>query len=98
MGVKPSRYANRDRRWPALRLQALRRDDFKCVKCGTRGRLEVDHIQPVAERPDLAFELSNVQSLCPWCHVVKTRKEMGLPEPNPERKKWKLLVANMQNK
>lgn len=42
---------------------AKRRDGFRCVKCGQRIRLEVDHVLPVRDRPDLAFDLSNLQTL-----------------------------------
>jgi 5-methylcytosine-specific restriction endonuclease McrA len=94
MGVnRPGRWALRDPRWPALRLQALRRDGFRCVQCGARGRLEVDHIERVDKRPDLAFELSNTQSLCGTCHNAKTRRELGQSPPDPERKKWRRLLA-----
>jgi 5-methylcytosine-specific restriction endonuclease McrA len=94
MGVnRPGRWALRDPRWPALRLQALRRDGWACVKCGARGRLEVDHIERVDKRPDLAFELSNTQSLCGTCHNAKTRRELGQAPPDPERRKWRRLLA-----
>jgi 5-methylcytosine-specific restriction endonuclease McrA len=94
MGVKrPGRWAIQDRRWPALRLQALRRDGWKCRVCGSRLRLEVDHIQPVRDRPDLAFELSNLQTLCNVHHAEKTRRETNAPQPSPERQKWLALLA-----
>ena len=98
MGVKrPGRWAIQDRRWPALRLQALRRDGWQCVKCGKRGRLEIDHIEPVRDRPDLAFCLSNLQTLCGVCHATKTRGETNAPQPNPERKKWQELLDMTNN-
>ena len=84
------------RRWKALRVQALRRDGFVCVQCGARHRLEVDHIQPVRDRPDLSFDLSNLQVLCAACHTRKTRLECGHPELSPERRKWRDLVADMR--
>lgn len=89
---RPSRKVQKDKRWPALRLQALRRDDWKCVKCGSRYRLQVDHVLAVRFAPDLAFKLSNLQTLCGQCHAVKTRKELNLSAPNPERLKWLRLV------
>jgi 5-methylcytosine-specific restriction endonuclease McrA len=63
----------RSRRWVALRLQAKRRDGFRCTSCGTRGRLEVHHVNAVRDRPDLAFDLSNLTTLCPRCHVETER-------------------------
>lgn len=81
------------KRWQAVRKQAKDRDGWKCVECGTRGvRLEVDHIKPVRHAPDLAYELTNLQTLCTPCHSRKTRIEIGLGKPNPEREKWKALL------
>ena len=93
MGVKPGRWALRDRRWPALRLQALRRDGWKCVQCGSRHRLEVDHVLPVRDHPDRAFDLSNLQVLCATHHTEKTLHDIGRA-PNPERQKWLDVVRN----
>jgi 5-methylcytosine-specific restriction endonuclease McrA len=85
----------RDRRWPALRLLALRRDGWKCVKCGSRHRLEVDHILSVATRPDLAFDLDNTQTLCGSCHAKKTRQERGIGDTDPERNRWRTAVDDL---
>ena len=95
MGVMWTRYSDRvirSRRWRALRLKALRRDKWRCVTCGSAGRLEVDHKEPVRERPDLAFDLGNVQSLCPSCHARKSRVECGHPELSPQRRAWRDLL------
>ena len=82
----------RDRRWPALRQAALRRDDWKCVRCGERRRLEVDHRDPVRTHPEKAFDLANLQTLCVRCHAMKTRIEVGMGRPDPKREAWKRLV------
>ena len=89
---RPSRIVQRDKRWPAIRLAAKRRDGWKCVRCGAVGRLEVDHVKPVRTHPELSFELSNTQTLCPSCHTKKTRQEINLPEPNPQRQAWRDLL------
>lgn len=86
----------RSARWRALRLEVLRRDDFKCTQCGTRGRLEVDHVIPIRKRPDLAYDMSNLQSLCASCHTKKTRIEQGHKPPDPERIKWLRAVRDMR--
>ncbi|MDT0635046.1 HNH endonuclease [Spectribacter hydrogenooxidans] len=91
---RPSRAVLKSRRWPALRIQALRRDGWRCVQCGRRGRLEVDHIQAVRHAPALAFDLANLQTLCPSCHSRKTRRDIGLPEPDPERDRWRELLRD----
>lgn len=84
----------RDRRWPALRLATKRRDNFQCVKCGGAGRLEVDHIKPVRDAPELAFDLDNLQTLCVRCHSAKTKLEVGFGEfeSDPKRAAWRDLV------
>ncbi len=83
----------RTQRWKALRLLALRRDGFRCAKCSAHGRLEVDHIVSVRDAPERAFDLDNLQALCPRCHGSKTRRELGFPEVSPERAEWRRAVA-----
>jgi 5-methylcytosine-specific restriction endonuclease McrA len=88
----------RDRRWPALRLAAKRRDRFRCVVCGAVGRLEVDHVKPVRDAPNLAFDLTNLQTMCASCHARKTRIEVGWQDAvNPARQAWRDLVRDMRN-
>lgn len=101
MGVKThkrhSARITRTRRWKALRLIALRRDGFRCVECRAPGRLDVDHIKPVREAPELAFELSNLQSLCAACHGRKTAAEVGLAPIDPRKLAWRNAVKALQN-
>jgi 5-methylcytosine-specific restriction endonuclease McrA len=75
-----------------VRQQALRRDDWRCVRCGSRHGLEIDHIQPVRDRPDLGFSLDNLQTLCGRCHAAKTRVEVGHAPLPPARKQWRDLL------
>ncbi len=89
-----SRAVSKSRRWPALRQQALRRDGFKCVKCSSRHKLQVDHIKPVRDAPELSFEIENLQTLCRQCHSSKTREEIHGPV-NPDRESWRNLVLSM---
>lgn len=86
----------KSRRWKALRLQALRRDGWRCVQCGGRRRLEVDHIKPVRTHPELSFVLENLQTLDARCHSRKTRIEIGLgAEPDPRRDDWRAFVNEL---
>lgn len=82
----------RSARWSALRLAALRRDGWRCVSCGTRGRLEVDHIKPVRTHPELSFALDNLQPLCARCHARKTAIECGFAPLDPRRQAWRDLL------
>lgn len=86
----------RTERWKALRQQALRRDGFACRGCGARGRLEVDHVKPVRSHPELAWDLGNLQSLCPSCHTRKTRLECGHPPLSEDRSKWRTAVRQLE--
>lgn len=85
----------KDPRWAVARLAAKRRDGWKCVKCGARGRLEVDHIERVKHRPELAYELTNLQTLCGVCHSRKTAIETGIAPLDPKRQAWRDLLAAM---
>jgi hypothetical protein len=56
------------------RTQVFRRDKFTCVFCGARNGngksviLNADHIKPVAEYPNLIYEVENGRTLCHECH------------------------------
>jgi len=102
MGVKWDRHSNRiikTKRWKSVRYLAKKRDGFKCVQCGAVGRLEVDHIKPVRLAPELAYDLNNLQTLCPSCHSKKTIIEIGLSrEATPDQKAWQSAVQALYKK
>ena len=91
-----SRRIIRTKRWRGLRFEVLRRDGFRCVQCGARGRLEVDHIEPVRTHPERAYDMANLQALCPACHTRKTRIECGHPAPDPKRVAWREAIRAME--
>ena len=77
--------------WEKLRVQALRRDGWRCTKCGVgvrgaragQSRPVVDHI--VNRKQGGKDELANLEVLCLPCHNKKTawvdhntRAEVGL--------------------
>ena len=100
MGMKYPRHGAsiyRTARWKAVRKLAKDRDDWRCVECGARGRLEVDHIIAIRDG-GAPFDLNNLQTLCIVHHARKTRLEMGFPDKSPERKEWdKLLKSKLPN-
>ena len=102
MGVKSyfrhSKQVTDSALWPGLRIEALRRDDWQCVQCGSRRGLQIDHIKPVRSHWHLRFEISNLQVLCKRCHSAKTRVEIGLPELSPQRRDWRAYVKNEQQR
>ena len=73
----------RSKRWNGLRVEALRRDGWACVQCGASGRLEVDHIKPVRDAPALAFDLRNLQCLCPHATPAKPAWNVVINPPHP---------------
>lgn len=59
------------------KLTRIKHDIFKqnggrCEECGRpfhEDRLQVHHIVPVSERPELYSASSNIQLVCPECHA-----------------------------
>ncbi len=76
-------------RWVAVRRATLNRDGWRCRKCGTAGRLEVDHVVPLHKGGDL-YGSENLQTLCRRCHLQKTSRENMTA--GPERLAWLALV------
>lgn len=83
----------RDPRWKVARLEAKRRDGWKCTECGARGRLEVHHVKRVKTHPELAYDLANLKTLCPACHSRITAIETGIAPLDPERQRWRDLLT-----
>jgi HNH endonuclease len=46
------------------------RDGWKCIWCGSKERLEVDHIKSFADYPEVRFAIDNGRTLCHNCHVT----------------------------
>lgn len=91
-----SKRVTRGPRWKTLRMAVLERDGFKCRFCGAnRGRLEIDHIEPVRRRPDLAYNQLNLQVLCRACHSGKTHVEVGRKPPAYDRHGWRQAVNEL---
>jgi len=72
-----------DAAWHALRLLKLSRNPWCEIKTHCRNysllrqlATEVDHIKPIAERPELRLVWSNLQSACKPCHSAKTINEL----------------------
>lgn len=93
--IRHSKHITRGPRWKTLRMAVLERDGFKCRFCAARGRLEIDHIEPVRLRPDLAYDPANCQALCPSCHAGKTHAEVGRKPPAYDRHGWRKAVNEL---
>jgi len=65
----------------SLRYKVLKRDDFRCVKCGRSPAMEpglqlhVDHVTPWSEGGDTV--LDNLQCLCAECNLGKSNRDTG---------------------
>ena len=81
------------KRWRAVRQQVLERDGWACVKCGRRGRLEVDHIQPMGNG-EFVYDLDALQTLCRSCHISKTAGENRKPL-TPAASAWQDMVDEL---
>lgn len=66
-------------RWFSLRYKVLKKSDGRCCLCGRSAldgvQLHVDHIIPRSKRPDLEFEIDNLQVLCADCNMGKSDKD-----------------------
>lgn len=59
----------RDPRWQRKRLEVMKRDNFRCVECGTdQATLNVHHLRYVKGAQPWEYENSNLETLCEDCH------------------------------
>jgi RNA-directed DNA polymerase len=61
--------------WLDIRLTRLQLDQYQCTKCNSQANLDVHHIIPRAQRPDLALKLDNLITLCEKCHIAEHRTD-----------------------
>jgi len=59
--------------WDSIRKQCYRRDGYRCVMCGKKGKISAHHIVPV--RISHNNSLTNLVSVCDRCH--KRLEEVG---------------------
>jgi 5-methylcytosine-specific restriction endonuclease McrA len=57
--------------WRKLRREILKRDNFRCVRCGAyvgaTGASRIDHIEPVTIAPHRRLDPTNLRTLCAIC-------------------------------
>ena len=79
--------------WRAKRLEILEREHFECRFCKEDGRvttldhsiLEVDHIEELKDRPDLALDSDNLRVLCKDCHNKRHKRFNYRPKKKANR-------------
>jgi transcription elongation factor Elf1 len=59
------------------RLKVLKRDKFKCRKCGKKTKLYCHHIKTWASYPALRYDPSNGIALCGNCHKQMWGSELS---------------------
>jgi len=57
-----------------VRFQWIAVEDRPCVRCGRKGKRQLDHIIPRALGG--THDKSNLQVLCKRCHDIKTKEDM----------------------
>lgn len=67
-----ARRSSKYRKW---KLEVLKRDNNKCVKCGTKEKLHAHHIKPFSDNKELRYEVSNGITLCNQCHKEVHKNE-----------------------
>lgn len=90
----------KSKEWRHLRRWILKRDNFECQECRRNGRvmieplkpdkhkvLEIHHIQPLVERPDLSMDVDNLETLCIKCHN-KFENRFQFRPYKPKVNKW----------
>lgn len=64
-------------RWNAeVKPEVSERQGFRCADCGAEDKpLEIHHVIPKHENPDLAFDIDNVVALCNECHKIRHSRQ-----------------------
>lgn len=73
-------------KWTKIRESVLKRDHYKCRKCGTSGNLVVHHKDGSGGTEKPNNDLDNLLTLCGHCHAKLeaiiwnniTKKKMGI--------------------
>lgn len=75
-----------DAAWRRIRAAVLAAEP-QCRLCLEAGRITaatvVDHIETIADRPDLRLAPGNLRPLCKPCHDARTAREQGFARRSP---------------
>ncbi len=69
------------------RKKVLERDNYECVKCGSKNTLHCHHLIPWKEDNSKRFEIDNGQTLCASCHMKEGFVNGELNSSNTQFKK-----------
>ena len=99
--MKPTRSTPfvRSLAWRALRVIALKRDQYRCVKCNEDvsypGKARVDHILPRSTHPHLALVLENLRTLCPICDNQSHREKKSKHRTGERQERFVIRGARL---
>ncbi len=85
-----SRVYGQNHDWGNARMAARRRDGYKCVRCESKEKIEVNHIIPRRGRgygTGCQHHQTNLETLCHNCHVRITN-EQRKDTRNRQRQKY----------
>ena len=76
-GGKTLQNDNRDsHEYKNWRILVYKRDNYKCVKCGSKNNLNAHHKKSWKHYPELRYDIDNGITLCEKCHI-KLHQELG---------------------
>src|SRR4051812_24926874 len=80
-------------KWGSMRKKVIDNYGAVCMKCGSTGKINVDHIRPKCRYPSLKFKFENLQVLCWPCNASKNYTREDDYRPQPAREKWSVFPA-----
>lgn len=62
----------------------------RCLCCGSKEEIQVDHVKPRSRHPELALKIINLQPLCKECNLLKGVNTIDYRDENLHkgRKRW----------
>ena len=82
------------KRWRRTRRAVFARDGHRCCWCGSPGRLECDHIEPLWRTPTQnPYDPDGCQTLCRGCHIAKTAAERR--HRTDSERRWAEMIADI---
>lgn len=65
----------RSGKYRTWKRHVLKRDEYRCQRCGSEQELCVHHIKPFADYPELRYSVDNGVTLCKECHRMEHKSE-----------------------
>ena len=87
-GEAEHRRLYRTHRWALTRNLIKDRDDWCCVQCGSRYRIEVNHVISPIDGGEF-YNPENLQTLCRGCHRKHTLQQWLARDPTKRKHRGK---------